>query len=145
MVSVKVKRTQKIKLPTSALSGPTKVKVGFPSGLTDGDVINRAIWNHYGTSRGIPSRPFLTNAMRSNRRKYLDAMKTSASKILTGQITLTQFLNKLGALAQGDVQMEITNLRFPPNAPSTIKAKGSSNPLIDTGEMRSAVTWKVVR
>lgn len=121
------------------------MKVGFPSGLTDGDVINRAIWNHYGTSRGIPSRPFLTNAMRSNRRKYLEAMRNSASKILTGELTLNQFLNKLGALAQGDVQMEITNLRFPPNAPSTIKAKGSSNPLIDTGEMRSAVTWKVVR
>jgi hypothetical protein len=59
--------------------------------------------------------------------------------------TLDQTLNKLGILAQGDIQQEITDLRDPPNAPATIKAKGSSNPLIDTGEMRSKVTWQVKR
>jgi hypothetical protein len=31
----------------------------------------------------------------------------------------------------------------PPNSPVTIALKGSSKPLIDTGEMRGAVTWKV--
>lgn len=144
MVAVRVRRRQRIKLPKD-ITGPTKVKVGFPSGLVNGDVVDRAIWNHYGTSRGIPSRPFLLNAMRANRRKYLQAMRTSAPKILRGEVTLLEVLRKLGILAQGDVQKEITDLRTPPNAPSTIAAKGSSNPLIDTGEMRSKVTWKVDR
>ena len=144
MVAVRVRRRQRIKLPKS-VTGPTKVKVGFPSGLVNGAVVARAIWNHYGTSRGIPSRPFLLNAIRKNRRKYLEAMRTSAPKILRGEVTLQQFLSRLGILAQGDIQQEITNLRTPPNAPSTIAAKGSSNPLIDTGEMRQKVTWKVSR
>jgi hypothetical protein len=52
-------------------------------------------------------------------------------------------LSKLGIMAQGDIQGEITSLSTPPNAPSTIRRKGSSNPLIDSGEMRGAVTYKV--
>lgn len=137
-------RRQHIKLPKS-ITGPRQVKVGFPAGKVSGDVVNRAIWNHYGTSRGIPSRPFLLNAIRKNRRKYIEALKTSGAKILRGEATLDQTMSKLGILAQGDIQQEITDLRTPPNAPSTIKAKGSSNPLIDTGEMRSKVTWQVKR
>ena len=137
-------RRQHIKLPKS-ITGPRQVKVGFPAGKVDGPVVNRAIWNHYGTSRGIPSRPFLLNAIRKNRREYLEAMKTAGAKILRGEATLDQTMRKLGILAQGDIQQEITDLRDHPNAPATIRAKGSSNPLIDTGEMRSKVTWEVKR
>lgn len=137
-------RRQHIKLPKS-ITGPRQVKVGFPAGKVSRDVVDRAIWNHYGTSRGIPSRPFLLNAIRKNRRKYIEAIKTSGAKILRGEATLDQTMSKLGILAQGDIQQEITDLRTPPNAPSTIAAKGSSNPLIDTGEMRSKVTWQVKR
>ena len=144
MAAARVIRRQHIKLPKS-IDGPRQVKVGFPAGKVDGGVINRAIWNHYGTSRGIPARPFLTNAIRNNRSSYLAAMKTSGVKILRGETDLESVLTKLGIKAQGDIQAEITNLRDPPNAASTIRAKGSDNPLIDTGEMRSKVTWQVKR
>lgn len=149
----RVIRRQHIKLP-KAIAGPRQVKVGFPRGKVDGGVIDRAIWNHYGTRGGasgggwggpIPARPFLLNAIRKNRRKYLAAMKTAGAKILRGEATLEQTMNKLGILAQGDIQEEITNLRTPPNSPTTIAMKGSDNPLIDTGEMRSKVTWEVKR
>lgn len=136
-----MRRVRHIKIQTN-LTGPKKVKVGFPAG-TGSDIVDKAIWNHYGTSRGIPARPFLLNAMRRNRRKYLNAMKTSAPKILRGETTLAAVLNKLGVLAQGDVQSEIDATLTPPNAPSTIEAKGSSHPLIESGEMRRNVTWKV--
>lgn len=142
--TVKVRRKKHIKLPKD-ITGPTKVKVGFPAGEVSTDIVDRAIWNHYGTSRGIPPRPFLLNAMRKNRGKYLRAMKEAAGEILRGESTLASVMTRLGILAQGDIQKEITDLKTPPNAPSTIKAKGSSNPLIDTGEMRSKVTWKVER
>ena len=41
------------------------------------------------------------------------------------------------------IAREITNLKEPPNAESTILKKGSSNPLIDTGDMRKSVKWKL--
>lgn len=144
VTSIRMQRRQHIKLP-KGITGPRQVKVGFPSGRTSGDIVSRAIWNHYGTSRGIPSRPFLLNAIRKNRRKYLEGMRTSAPKLLRGETSLQTVLSKLGILAQGDIQQEITDLREPPNAPSTVRQKGSSNPLIDTGQMRASVTWEVKR
>lgn len=136
-----VRRTRHIKLQTN-LTGPLRVKVGFPAG-TSSDIVDKAIWNHFGTSRGIPARPFLYNAIRRHRRKYLEAMKTSGAKILRGETTLQAVMNKLGVLAQGDVKAEIEATLTPPNAASTIATKGSSHPLIDTGEMKNNVTWKV--
>ena len=40
--------------------GDAKVKVGFPAGQAPGDLIAIAVYNHEGTSRGIPPRPFIT-------------------------------------------------------------------------------------
>ncbi len=128
------------------------MKAGFPSGEADAENIQKAIWNEFGTRGGasgggwggpIPERPFMRNAMRNNRSKYRDALKASAAKLLTGKTTLRQVMSKLGIEAQGDIQSEITSLSSPPNSPVTIALKGSSNPLIDDGEMRATVTWKV--
>ena len=150
-VSARISRKTHIKLPNS-LSGPTKVKVGFVRGMADQDNINKAVWNEFGTAGGasgggwggpIPERPFLRNAMRNNASKYRNAMASSAEKILLGQATLDSVLTKLGTLAEQDVKNEITSLRSPPNSPVTIEMKGSDNPLIDTGEMRNAVRYKV--
>jgi len=144
MVSARIIRKRYHKIMTEALAGqPKLVKVGFPASSATQSNIDKAIWNEFGTRRGIPERPFMRNAMRGNRKKYANAMKVSVKKILLGETTLRVVLGKLGALAQGDIQNEITALRTPENAPATIKRKGSSNPLIDTGEMRQAVTWKI--
>jgi len=139
---VQRKRHQKI-LADAFVNTPNMVRVGFPEGNAEQSNIEKAIWNEFGTRRGIPERPFMRNTMRDNRKKYVRAMKTSVPKILKGETALRTVLAKLGALVQGDIQAEITALATPPNAPSTIKRKGSSNPLIDTGEMRQAVTWVI--
>lgn len=151
MFSIGVRRRSRVRLPRG-VTGPSKVKVGFPAGEADQDNINKAVWNEFGTRGGasgggwggpVPERPFMRNAMRENRGKYRDALRASASKLLTGRTTLRQVMNKLGIEAQGDIQAEITSLQSPPNSPVTIALKGSSKPLIDDGEMRGAVTWKV--
>lgn len=151
MFTIGVKRREVVKLP-KGVKGPSQVKVGFPKGEADQDNINKAIWNEFGTKGGasgggwggpVPERPFMRNAMRGNRGKYRDALKASAAKLLTGKTTVRQVLAKLGIVAQGDIQAEITSLQSPPNSPVTIALKGSSKPLIADGEMRGAVTWKV--
>lgn len=154
--TVSVRRTKHIDLSKvqMGLRGPTIVKVGFPAGEADADNIQKAVWNEFGTRGGasgggwggpVPERPFLRNAMRDNTTKYRNGMKASAAKLLTGQTMISVVLSKLGILAQGDIQEEITALSSPPNSPVTIELKGSSNPLIDSGEMRGAVTYKVDR
>lgn len=151
MFTAKVVRKKRKVLPTS-ISGPRRVKVGFPAGKADGGNISKAVWNEFGTKGGasgggwggpIPERPFMRNSVRKNQGKYRDALKTSAVKILRGDTALQIVMQKLGIVGQGDIQKEITALMSPPNSPVTIALKGSSKPLIDTGEMRGAVTYKV--
>lgn len=152
--TVEVKRNKRLDLSRlqTSLRGPKKVKVGFPSGEADAGNIQKAVWNEFGTRGGasgggwggpVPERPFMRNAMRENTGKYRNGMRASAAKILTGKTSVTVVLSKLGIMAQGDVQQSITSLSSPPNSSTTIELKGSSNPLIDSGEMLGAVTWKV--
>lgn len=151
-ITVKRNKTGILERAQRALFGPKKVKVGFPAGQADQDTIQHAVWNEFGTRGGasgggwggpIPERPFMRNAVRSNQSKYKALLKSSAGGLLSGKAQMRQTLSRLGIAAQGDVQAEITSLTSPPNSPVTIALKGSSKPLIDTGEMRAAVTWKV--
>lgn len=139
MPSIRIRRRKLRDIPELKAG---KVKVGFPAGMADSDVVNIAVWNHYGT-RTIQERPFLENAIRANRSKYRQAMQVSAEKILRGSTSVAAVMSKLGILAQRHIQEEITALKDPANAASTIAKKGSSNPLIDTGRMRGSVTYEV--
>lgn len=142
----------------ASIKGPSKVKVGFPEGKLDNSVIMRAIFNEFGTAgsgkgfvnRGvggfgnpIPERPFFRNAMRENQSDYERLAISLAKQITSGAMSMDTALNRIGLKAQGDIQMSITNLQDPPNTALTISIKGSSNPLIDTGEMRGAVTYAI--
>lgn len=152
VVTAKVVRKRHKQLPSS-IKGPRRVKVGFPAGAADGGNISKAVWNEFGTRGGasgggwggpIPERPFMRNAVRGSQGKWRDALKTSAAKILRGDTNTHVVMLKLGIQAVGDIQKEITSLASPPNSPVTIALKGSSNPLIDTGEMRGATNFMVI-
>ena len=49
-------------------------------------------------------------------------------------------LRLIGLTAQNAVQSKIVSLRNPANEASTIRAKGSSNPLVDTGQLLGSIT-----
>lgn len=87
----------------------------------------------------IPSRPWMRSWFDKNKNKILKKMKKLYNKIVDGKLTAKQALKKLGEWAQGELRMSIRNLQSPPNAPSTIRQKGSSNPLIDTGQLINTV------
>ena len=55
----------------------------------------------------------------------------------------TNAYERIGAWAAGQVQARISRGILPANHPKTIAKKGSSTPLIDTGLLRSSITWKV--
>ena len=54
-------------------------------------------------------------------------------------------LEKIGVFQKGLIQRKIVDGTFEPNAPSTIRKKGSSRPLIDTGRMRQSVNFIIRR
>lgn len=130
------------------------IKIGFPSGKVpqkypDGtSVIDVAVWNNYGTDT-IPERPFLSLSRFSIIAETKE-QRITAIRMLQGvrdgkmQIEdLIKKMNQIGAKSSAVMKRVITELSDPPNAPSTIEKKGSDNPLIDIGLLRSSVTWSI--
>jgi len=102
-----------------------------------------AAWQEYGTRRGTPERPFFRNALtelagdRSFKELLENVVEWDRRRVSAKAASL------VGLYVASKVQESIRKLREPPNAPITIKRKQSSNPLIDVGIMRTAVTYKV--
>ena len=89
----------------------------------------------------IPARPWLNPGVNSGNEEYLKIIE----RTLEAGETLDKALERVGVVAVGMVQKYMTDLKSPANAPSTIKAKGSSNPLIDSGALRQSVTFKITK
>lgn len=127
---------QKLKLQFGTVDvGFFKGTHTYPNGK---DVTTVARDNDQGTKR-IPERPFMIPAGNKAANKTINITVNS----IAGGMDEQQALSKAAIMFKNAIQREITNLKEPPNAESTILKKGSSNPLIDTGLMRSKVEWKL--
>ena len=131
------------------MRGGYRVKVGLPEGTgayPDGtSVILVGAVNEFGSDDGrIPERSFLRAAFRDGKTR-LDGIRAELVRAVSeGRRDPVEALELLGTEAASMVQDKILAVRQPPNAPSTVKSKGSSNPLVDTGLLRQSITWEVV-
>ena len=92
----------------------------------------------------IPMRSFIRSTVDEKRKNYEQVGGEQWNKILEGKKTIRQALVFLGQMIEKDIKAKIVSLDTPPNAPSTIKAKGGDdNPLIDTGAMLGSVRYAV--
>ena len=91
----------------------------------------------------IPERSFLRSAWDKNVRKYERALQKQAGQVIDGKATAKQAIGRVAEKALGDIVRGINRGIPPPNAPATIRRKGSSKPLIDTGQLKMAIKVKV--
>lgn len=94
----------------------------------------------------VPPRPIIEPAIEANKKVIEAELKLAAVAALAGDSAATErHLRLAGMTAQNVVRAWFTDPRnhWPPNAPSTIKRKGSDKPLIDTGQLRKAMTYVV--
>jgi hypothetical protein len=135
--------------------GRTECAVGFPKGKglksahypTGASILEVAVWNNFGAPRAnIPARPFMNQAtpkiVEAANALALQIAKANRSKPLN-PAEYEKMYEALGQQSRGIIQHTITTGNFAPNAPSTILRKKSSRPLIDSGDMRAAVTYAV--
>ena len=107
-------------------------------------LIDIANINEFGTDDGhVPARSFIRAWFDEAEPKLRTELIGLMRSVLAGKKTKAEILNILGQAAVGQVQERISNQIPPPNAEETIKRKGSSTPLIDSGALRSAVTYAV--
>jgi hypothetical protein len=127
----------------------TKVGIQSDAGKSDDgktDLVLIAATNEFGTDKAgknknvrIPERSFVRAAMDNNKKKINSFIAELIGKVEDGKITAIRAVGLLGEMGEGLIKRRMTTLRTPPNAQSTIDAKGSSNPLIDKGNLRNAV------
>jgi hypothetical protein len=104
-------------------------------------VVAIANFNEFGL--GVPERSFLRSCIDENRAKYINIVTQLKSEIVLGVMDNTKAMSLLGEKIKSDVVKRIEAGIAPENAPSTIEQKGSSTPLIDTGQLRQSITYVV--
>lgn len=93
---------------------------------------------------GVPQRSFIGDWVDETEREKMDQLRGVARAVVEGTIeSVEDGFEQLGNLYVAQVQKRIADGIPPPLADMTVKAKGSSTPLIDTGQLRSAITYKV--
>lgn len=121
------------------------VKVGIQEGDTTKDGLNLAevaATNEYGSSDGhIPERSFIRSTVDMQQRAVSVLKVKLLRQIYSGSISSEQALRLLGEFMQAKIKRRISTFTDPPNAPSTIERKGSSQPLIDTSHMRNSIRY----
>ena len=113
---------------------------GAPHGRTTTAQV--AAWAEFGI--GQPRRSWLLDWIDANLREVQKLQQSEMQKVVRGEQTESQARARVGAWIVGQIQARIAAGIAPPNAESTIAKKGSSTPLIDTGQLRSSIAFRVV-
>lgn len=92
----------------------------------------------------VPKRSFIRDTVDARQPDIQDLLRAAGKRILDrGVRRLEKIPEVFGLLVVGMIQERIAAGIPPENAPETIEKKGSSTPLIDTGQLRSSITHKV--
>lgn len=93
-------------------------------------------------SRGIPQRSFLRATLDSQKHELFNLLAHQLPK-KSGSINVVGILKVVGAWLVGQVQKRMSQGIPPALQPATVAAKGSSKPLINTGQLRSSISYEV--
>lgn len=137
----------------AALNGADAL-VGIPesnTGRKEGDIGNAAllfIFSNGSPLRGQPGRPVIEPAIEepATAERIARALAAASTAALDGnEAGMMDALDRAGTIGESAAKRWFTDSRngWEPNAPSTIRAKGSETPGISTGQMRRAITHVV--
>jgi hypothetical protein len=102
--------------------------------------------HEYGApAAGIPERPFLFSAISEGKEQINQLNASVLAEVQLGTISKQDALGQLGNLGVRLVQEKIRHGEFTPLKPATIERKGSSKPLVDTGQLAQSVAFEVER
>lgn len=120
---------------------PKRSREPETSGLS---LVEVALIHEFGApAAGIPQRSFLRATIDEHAPDIRRLILAVAARALDGAITPAQALDQIGSKVAGWVQTRIDQGIAPPLKPETIARKGSSKPLVNVGQIKAAITWKV--
>ena len=129
--------------------GKPKVYIGVPAsknGMHEGGINMATLLAIHvlgAPSRGIPQRDPLRPPLIANAQRYSDLLALGLKNALSDGTDPKLVYEKIGIVATNDVYDYFVTGNFKPLSEKTIKAKGSSKPLIDTEELRGSITYEI--
>lgn len=128
-----------------SVRGGGSLRVGFLSNATypNGTPVAMiaAIHNWGAPSRNIPPRPFFTNMVAKHSPEWPTEIR---AQLKATNYDARTTMNRMGALIKGELQQSIRDLPGPPLKPATVKRKGFSSLLIDTGHLLNSIAYEYV-
>lgn len=132
-------------------SGKHLVKVGIFGDKADQAHANTqksnveiAGFHEFGTGK-IPQRSFIRATVDAEIGKIKQLQRVLGRKVVQGKITEEQGLGTIGIFLVAAIQKRIQGGISPELKPATIKRKGSSKQLIDTGQLVQSIAFAVER
>lgn len=132
--------------------GRMTVTVGIQSDASSDEdgvqIVEKAFWNEYGTQNEdgtsrIPERSFIRASFDENRTDIDKTIDRLWNGVMDGKLNAARAGAILGQHHEDQVKRYVRTGSFTENAASTIAAKGSSKPLIDTSEMVNSIRYEV--
>lgn len=129
------------------------VKAGVLGGDKDrregepiGNVELAAIHEFGAPAANIPERSFIRSTFDKHREQYVNHLKKLLVHVYEGRMDLEKVLGIMGLKMTADIKSAVKSGSGipPPLKESTVRSKGSSRPLVDTGQMINSVTHEVV-
>ncbi len=122
------------------------VTVGVHSDAKDYDngtsVAEVAFFNEFGT-KNIPERSFLRATFDKNKDAMVGVFEKAMSDFVTKKRRVDYPLRKIGFMMSEKTKEYMEEMKTPPNADGTIKAKQFNNPLIDSRHLKNSINFKV--
>ncbi|WP_251131407.1 hypothetical protein [Exiguobacterium sp. s5] len=91
----------------------------------------------------IPERSFIRAGWDQNERRIVTKYKELIGQAIESGIPAEALLNALGLEAKGKMQEFARDLKDPANSPFTVEQKGSSNPLVDSGNLIGSIEYEI--
>ncbi len=131
-----------------------KVKVGVPkSANTTKEGQDKSITlaevaaiHEFGSpGNNISERSFIRETVQEETQNLKKLSAKQAKKIFALEITTEEGIGVIGEFMKSKIIKKFTANNWEANAPSTVKAKNSATPLIDTGQLRQSIQWEIVK
>jgi phage gpG-like protein len=108
-------------------------------------MVDLATVHEYGSKDGrIPQRSFMRSTCDAQQKKHTTIIQKLQSKVIAGGLSIKQALGQLGEVVAKDMVQTINSGITPELKPTTVKIKGSSKSLIDTGHLKGSITHEVI-
>lgn len=90
----------------------------------------------------IPERSFLRNGHDENVDRIIKQTERAVGQVLAGKMSVDDMLDLYGQQMATAIKKYMRDLKEPSNHPYTVEQKGSSNPLVDTGQLIESIEWR---